>query len=238
MNASHEHEFEAAPGLPEPLPRGEQLLWQGRPDWRSLAIHAFHVRKIAIYFGLMLAVQAAYLVGRPGPFAVAPLVTSAVLAGLALALLAATAWLSARTALYTVTDRRVVMRIGIVLTLTFNLPLRCLAGASLRPLSGGRGDIALQLAGRERIGYANLWPHARAWRLARPEPSLRCVPDAAAVGALIQRHWTALQAAPVAAVAPATPVRPAGSNVVPLRPTPAAPMAVDTREDRLPAATA
>ena len=61
-----EHEFEAALGLPEPLPRGERLLWQGAPDWRVLAVAAFHIRKLAIYFAAMLAVQAMYLAGEPG----------------------------------------------------------------------------------------------------------------------------------------------------------------------------
>ena len=39
-----EHEFEAALGLPEPLPRGERLLWQGAPDWRVMAREAMHLR--------------------------------------------------------------------------------------------------------------------------------------------------------------------------------------------------
>ena len=60
VNAHHEHEFEAAPGLPEPLPSGERLLWQGRPDWVVQAIEDFHVRKLAIYFLVMLVVQALY----------------------------------------------------------------------------------------------------------------------------------------------------------------------------------
>ena len=191
MNAGHEHEFEAAPGLPEPLPRGEQLLWQGRPDWRSLAVHAFHVRKIAVYFAIMLTIQVLYLMGEPGPFQVASVATSLVMATVALGLLAATAWMSSRTTLYTVTDRRIVMRIGIVLTLTFNLPLQRIASAALSP-HGRTGDIALSLVANERIGYFHLWPHARAWELRRPQPTLRCITDAAAVGALIQRQWMAV----------------------------------------------
>ena len=47
-----EHDFEPVHGLPAHLPQGERLLWQGAPSWRSLAIRAFHVRKVAIYFGL------------------------------------------------------------------------------------------------------------------------------------------------------------------------------------------
>jgi hypothetical protein len=47
--------FEPTPGLPEKLPEGENLLWQGSPDWRALARSAFHVRKVALYFALLLA---------------------------------------------------------------------------------------------------------------------------------------------------------------------------------------
>ena len=58
MSAVHEHEFEAAPGLPEPLPAGERVLWQGAPQWRTLAVEVFHVRAVAIYLVAMLALQA------------------------------------------------------------------------------------------------------------------------------------------------------------------------------------
>jgi hypothetical protein len=191
VNAQHEHEFEAAPGLPEPLPLGERLIWQGSPDWVQLAIHAFHVRKLAIYFGAMLVVQWLYLLGEPAAALLRPLLTSAIMASLALLLLGATAWFAARTTLYTLTDRRIVMRIGVVLTLTLNLPLKKIAGAALKPQTDGHGDIALSLAGQERIAYLNLWPHARAWQLKNPQPSLRCLPGAAAVGEHIQRAWLA-----------------------------------------------
>jgi hypothetical protein len=45
-------------GLAEPLPAGERVLWQGAPRWTSLAIHAFHVRKLVIYFGIILGLRA------------------------------------------------------------------------------------------------------------------------------------------------------------------------------------
>jgi hypothetical protein len=189
MNAHHEHEFEAAPGLPEPLPRGERLLWQGSPDWRQLAIHAFHVRKLAVYFAAMLVVQAIYLWGDPQAALLRPLLLSASMACLALGLLTLTAWFSARTTLYSLTDRRVIMRVGIVLTLTFNLPLRQMAGASIKQFGSGAGDIALALKGEDRIAWLNLWPHARPWHLKRPEPSLRCLSDASAVAERLQTAW-------------------------------------------------
>jgi hypothetical protein len=119
VTVQHEHEFEASPGLPEKLPANEHILWQGAPDWWQLAVHALHVRSLAFYFAGMMAIQAAFLQADGQPL-VPSLALSAGLACLALGLLAATAWFSASTTLYTLTNRRIVMRIGIVLTLTFN----------------------------------------------------------------------------------------------------------------------
>jgi len=189
--ATHEHEFEAAPGLPEPLPVGEKLLWQGAPQWQQLALHAFHVGKIAIYFLIMLAIQLAYLIERHvanGEIA-ASIFKSFLTGSVALALLSAVAWFSSKTTIYTITDKRVVMRVGMVLTLTFNLPHKRIAAASIKNLRGSTGDIALSLYPTDRIAWMHLWPHARAWRLSQPEPALRCIPDADAVGHILLLAW-------------------------------------------------
>ena len=45
-------------GLPEPLPAGERILWQGAPDWRALAVDVFHVRAVWIYGALLIALPA------------------------------------------------------------------------------------------------------------------------------------------------------------------------------------
>ena len=76
---------------------------------------------------------------------------------------------------YTLTDKRVVMRIGIVLTLTFNIPYRRIAAAGLHLDTRGTGDLPLALLPPDHIAYLHLWPHARSWRVARPEPMLRSV---------------------------------------------------------------
>ena len=194
--ATHEHEWEAAPGLPAPLPQDETVVWQGSPDWRQLALHAFHVRKIGLYFALMLGVQAAHLIGdglRGGDLW-RPLSVSALTASLALVLLTAVAWFAARTALYTLTDKRIVMRIGVVLTLTFNLPYRRIAAASVRRYGARSLDIALQLYPQDRIGWFHLWPHQRAWHVQHPQPTLRCLPHGEAVAALLMQQWQAVHA--------------------------------------------
>jgi hypothetical protein len=191
VNPHHEHEFEAAPGLPEPLPADERLIWQGAPQWGQVAVHVFHVRTLAIYFAAMMLLQATYLLGEPERNLFKPLLLSVVLSVMALSILSLMAWLTARTALYTLTNKRVVMRIGVVLTLTFNLPLRMLAAASLKTNPDGTGDIALKLAGNDHIAWLNLWPHARPWALRHPEPSLRCISDVASVGERILKAWQA-----------------------------------------------
>jgi hypothetical protein len=185
-----EHDFEPVPGLPEPLPSGERMLWQGAPDTRVLALRVFHVRKVAIYFAVVggLQIASALADGEGLREALGGLALLVSVALLAIGLLVLFAHLSARSTLYTITDRRVVMRVGIVLTMTFNLPFTRIASAGLRLHRDGSGDLPLELR-EASIGYAHLWPHARPWRLAKPEPMLRCVPDALRVGRLLADAW-------------------------------------------------
>ena len=174
-----EHEFEAEPGLPEPLPQGERLLWQGSPDWRVMARDALHTRLLSIYFGVLLAWRGATVLADGGSAIEAA--TAAVwllpLAVLAIAVLVLIAWLIARTSVYTVTDKRVVMRIGVVLNITFNLPYSQIESAGLRSNRDGSGDLTLVLADTDRIAYFHLWPHARPWHVKRTQPMLRALPN-------------------------------------------------------------
>jgi hypothetical protein len=189
----HEHELEPQYGLPERLPDHERILWQGSPEAGVLARSAFHLRKLALYFGALMLVHAASVLADGGAWldALMALVWPVGLTAMALASVWTLAWLTARTAVYTITDRRVVMRIGIVLTLTFNLPLRTIESAALRQGRDGHGDLVLTLKGPDRIAWIHLWPHARPWRLARPEPMLRAIPQATHVATLLQQAWSA-----------------------------------------------
>lgn len=204
-----EHEFEAEYGLPEPLPRGERLLWQGGPDGRRLAVEALHWHKLAIYFAILLAWRAENVLAGGGTLLQAAVASAWLLplAVFAIGIALTIATLVRRTTVYTLTDRRVVMRIGIVLTMTLNLPLRQIDGAALRPGRNGHGDIALTLAPGVRIGYVHLWPHARPWQVRWPQPMLRAVPRAADVATLLA---DALRATAIGAA------RAPGANVTPL----------------------
>jgi len=174
-----EYEHEPIRGLPGVLPAGETLLWQGSPEWKLLAVTAVHVRLIAAYF-VVLALSG--VLGGASAGGVAATLGVGIVA---LALTTAFAYASARSTVYTLTSKRVVLRFGVALPKCINLPLSQIATARVQQLGAGRGDIALALTGSNRIGYLRLWPYARAWRIGAPEPMLRSLPDVDAVAALL-----------------------------------------------------
>lgn len=182
-----EHEFEAAHGLPELLPADERLLWQGAPDAWAIAREALHVRGIGLYFGVLLAWRAATVLGSGGSVgnAAAAVVWLLPLAVAGLGLLGVIGWLIARTSVYTITDRRIVMRIGIVLSVTFNLPFRQIQSVGLKTRADGSGDLTLLLDDSAQIAYLHLWPHARPWQVRRSQPMLRCIRAARKVAELL-----------------------------------------------------
>lgn len=188
-------------GLPERLPLGERLLWQGAPDWRILARRAFHARKIAAYFGLIVLWMAVSTLRDSTPLGEAAMTVlrAAAVGAVPVALICAYAWIVSRMTVYTITDRRVVLRVGIALPVTINLPFARIAGADLKSDADGAGGIALTLAGTDKLAYAVIWPHARPWRFGRPEPMLRGLRDVQPVALILSRALAASadMAAPV-----------------------------------------
>lgn len=184
-------------GLPGPLPTGERILWQGAPSTRGLWLRVFHAPLAGLWFAVC----------GIGVVAVAqnPAGTAAALAGvlgLALALLGVLAFAAHRTTLYTVTNRRLVLQIGIALPVTYNLPFGQVESAELRLFGDGSGDVPLRLKPAARIAYLQLWPHARPWRVSRPEPMLRSVPGATEAAAILGRALAEARDAEVRAAAP------------------------------------
>jgi hypothetical protein len=191
-NLGHEYEFEPQFGLPERLPDDEVIVWQGSPDVGALANSAFHLKKIGFYF-VVLIVACAWppLESGAGPMAALLAVKwIAPLAVIGMVSVWTLAWLTARTTVYTVTSKRVVMRLGIVLTISFNLPLKKIASADVRTLKDGFGDITLALQGSDGIAWVHLWPSVRPWRITKPEPTLRAIPDVQAVSDKLRQAWT------------------------------------------------
>ena len=198
-----EHDYEPVPGLPAPLPENEIILWQGAPRWTIFARRALKIRWLAGYFAALIVFSIAdrLMLGQSThAVARATLVWSA-LAAVAIGVLLVYAWGVGRTTLYTITNRRIVLRVGIALPITLQIPFRRIDGAGMKAGSDGAGDIALKLTEGDRVSYLVLWPHARPWTLGNAQPSLRGVKDVGAVAQILSRALAA------SAEQPAQPVR-------------------------------
>ncbi|MGC9268935.1 photosynthetic complex putative assembly protein PuhB [Acidiphilium sp.] len=174
-------------GLPHALPAGETQLWQGSPNFRALAVGAFHVRVWAAYVAVMLAwgVISAVISHHSLRVAEAAGFWSLLLGLTALGIVLAFAYLTARTTIYTITDRRIVICYGAAIRKHFNLPFTAIQAAGLRTAADGSGDIVLTPQTDRRLSYLLLWPHVRAGKRGRVEPVLRGIPDAARVARLL-----------------------------------------------------
>jgi Bacterial PH domain len=196
------------PGVEETLPPGERVLWTGRPLAGAVTRHVFHIRALALYFAAVLGLRIVSVGGTVASQALA-LAAYAACAAAALGLFALVGRWVARSTVYAITDRRVVLRIGLAMPTTLNIPLALVEGADLREFGDGSGEIALSLGGTDRFAYFLLWPHARPWQLKHPQPMLRGLADPKAVGALL-----AAAAAAHGAIASAPPAVSAGAGAL------------------------
>ena len=180
-------------GLPGRLPEGERILWQGSPDWRVLARRVFHLRAVAIYFAVLLAYFAVNSYARGNALAEVAHDTAelAALALVPILVIGLYAWGTGRATTYTITNRRIAIKMGIALPMTMNLPFTRVDGAGFHPARDGSGDITLQLGKGDQVAYLLLWPHARPWRMAQSEPMLRALPQGARVAQLLARALAA-----------------------------------------------
>ncbi len=177
--------FEPVRGLPERLPAGEHILWQGSPRPLRLAREALGLFWVAGYFAVLAAGRAVVssateplgsALGHGVPFVIAGVLACALILGIAT--------IQARATVYTLTNKRVAMRIGAALTMTLNLPYVWIGTARLDRRADGTGTLAFELIGDTRLSYLMTWPHVRPWYIARTQPALRAIPDAAQVAAI------------------------------------------------------
>lgn len=208
---SHDHDdfaVEPVKGLPERPPEGEHVLWQGRPDWWALTRDALSLYWVAGYFVALFAwrfvtladqVTLASAFRASFPFIILGSVVCVILLIVGVA--------QARATVYTITNRRVAMRIGAALTVTLNLPFTQIRNADLNLRRDGSGTVALDLLGDTRLSYLVCWPHVRPWVMRRTQPALRCIPEAEKVARLLAESAEARVETPrVSRVAETAPI--------------------------------
>ena len=177
--------IEPVRGLPERPPEGEEILWQGRPAVWALTKSALALWWVVGYFVFLAAWRfVAAMDIMPIGQAIGISVPFLVLAAIVGFLLWLTAYVQARTTVYTVTNKRIAMRIGAALTVTLNLPYTQIESADLDLRKDGTGTIALTLMGETRFSYIMCWPHIRPWKFPT-QPALRCIPEAERIAMLV-----------------------------------------------------
>ncbi|MEM6491111.1 MAG: photosynthetic complex putative assembly protein PuhB [Pseudomonadota bacterium] len=169
------------------LAPGETLLWTGRPERTAFARRVFRVGWLLAIAAVFAALRAGWILTDGGGVATAAIVATvtfamgvaavAVIYGLA-------AWMAASTT-YTLTDRRLRFVFGAALPKTMDIPLHVIDSAGLKLLAGGVGDIALKTRAATPFSYPLLWPHARPWAWAAPEPMVRTIADAPGVADIL-----------------------------------------------------
>jgi hypothetical protein len=181
-----EYANEPIRGLPGLLPAGEHIVWQGSPAWAPLARRAFHTHLVAGYFAVLIGwTLVTVATGHRTLAAALPGIGITLGVGIAaVALLAIFGWLSARATIYTITNRRIVLRFGVALPKCVNLPFTQIAAAGLQVHADGSGDLPLSCK-ETRLGFIHLWPNVRPWRVGKPEPMLRGVREPAAVARIL-----------------------------------------------------
>jgi hypothetical protein len=208
---SHEYDFEPVPGLPANLPEGEQLLWQGSPSAAATARRVLHVGLVAAYFGALLLWRV--VSGFSDGLALSQIAVDSVpllgMATAAILILSLLAYLIARTTIYSITSRRVVMRFGVALPMTVNIPFKTIRSADVALRADGTGDVALEVDDLGRLTYLHLWPHTRAWYVRKAQPSFRALPDAQNVAALLSWALHSAAGSPEKAKRPQSAARPA-----------------------------
>jgi hypothetical protein len=180
-------EVEPIPGLPAVPPAGESILWSGSPYWPAVARRALHVDKIALYFCALAAwrMGSRWFAGEAFADVLASLVAPSVALVVSLGILLLIARGISNSTIYTITNRRVVMRFGVALPITFNLPFRSIESVGVRKYANNTGDLPIALGSGNRLAYLVLWPHVRPWHLKSPQPMMRCVHDAPRVARLL-----------------------------------------------------
>ena len=186
---SHD-DFAAEPinGLPELPPRGEVILWQGRPNWFRLTVESLNLWWVVAYFAVLTAWRFITVIDvfsferaiiMTLPFVIMTLIV--------VLLLMLVGFIQARATVYTITNRRVAMRIGAALTVTLNIPYTQIENAAVSVSKAGCGNIALETKGASKFSYLVLWPHIRSWKISKPEPTLRAIPDVQSVAQILAK---------------------------------------------------
>jgi hypothetical protein len=194
-------------GISEALPDGERIRWRGKPQAALVARHVLRARAVVLYVAALVVLSVVTAIGElSGADLARVLVFPAIMAAVALGVLWAFAVLQARCSTYVITDRRVVMQVGIAIDMNINIPLRVVASGDVVRYADGTGAIALTILPAYKLAWLALWPHARTLEFKQPIPMLIGLADVDAAATALREAVLADQDAPLPATVAASDV--------------------------------
>lgn len=140
-----------------------------------------------MYFGLLILLRIVLMMTGEAtlPEVVASALWLVTLAALAIGILTLLAWAYSKTTVYSITDRRLIIRFGVALPMTVNIPFKVVDGAGLKLYKDGTGDIPLTLIKHQRVNYLIMWPNVRPWYFMPAQPMIRGIADPKGVAELL-----------------------------------------------------
>jgi hypothetical protein len=170
------------------IPEGENIIWSGKPDFKSITLRAFGLKYLLFY----LLISFVFFSIRSG-IIVEPikLITSFVpylLSGILICCIVSLfSYFQVRNTVYVVTDKRVVIKTGVALIFMLNVPFEKISEINRQILGDGSGNISFKLISGKRVPFFASWPSVRPWYFSNPEPTFRYVADADLVATDISR---------------------------------------------------
>ncbi len=174
-------------GIAHPLPPSERLLWEGAPSPGLVARHVFHRWMVIGYFVIVTGWWLLQTIGTVETDAFLPMLgMRLILAAIVIGTVEFLAHTVAKTTVYAITSKRLVLKIGMVLPMSINLPFGVVQDAGVGRFRDGSGQISLSLVPGHRLAYIALWPHCRVFSINQPQPMLRGLHEPDKVAAILR----------------------------------------------------
>jgi hypothetical protein len=144
---------------------------------------------VLVYFGALLLARIVFGVqeGQSAAVIAASCAWLATLGATAAGLLALLAWLAARATVYSITTGRLILRFGVAVPITINIPYALVQSADLKSFKDGSAELSVGLSAQQRVGWLVTWPHVRPGYFSHPQPCMRGLRNAAEAAAILAK---------------------------------------------------
>jgi len=168
------------------IPKEEEILWYGEPDWKLMSWHVFGLKYLIVYlfFSLFIVFYKPkdYINFLDFFYEWLPYLICVTLASCFFIILA---FIQTKSTHYLITNKRIIIKTGSALVFYLNAPFKRIISIDRQRLRFGRGNISFQTISKKRIPFLSSWPSVRPWYFANPQPCFRCIEDVEYVESII-----------------------------------------------------